>query len=72
VSGAPKPCPVCGHPCRGFKSHILSPQEYIERVHEGGSGGYGIATHDVLIYHDKALRLEACLQKERELKGAPR
>lgn len=64
-----KPCPICGHlpsKCRSVESHILSRRGYVERIHEGGRGGYGIATHDVLIYHDAALRAVAAWKKEKE------
>lgn len=57
-----KPCLVCGHrppKCRSIDRHVLSRQAYVSCIHEGGRGGYGIATHDVLIYHDRALRLGA-------------
>ena len=39
------------------KGYPLSRDEYVDRIHDAcRNGSIGIATHDVLIYHDAALR----------------
>ena len=39
------------------KGYPLSRDEYVDRIHDAcRNGSIGIATHDVLIYHDTALR----------------
>ena len=53
-----------------FDGYPLSRAEYVERIHEGGRGGYGIATHDVLMHHDAALRARVA-ELERVIDAAP-
>lgn len=58
------PAPLADGGKTVFDGYPLSRAEYVERIHEGGRGGYGIATHDVLMHHDAALR--AALDKAKE------
>lgn len=57
IDGKP-PAPLADGGKTVFDGYPLSRAEYVERIHEGGRGGYGIATHDVLMHHDAALRAE--------------